>query len=53
MIDIVFCLDATGSMGPYIISTLETIRRLTEHVIIKAEKDALFGFVAYRDHDDE
>lgn len=40
-------------MGPYIISTLETVRHLTEIFSKKAGQDVRFGFVGYRDHGDE
>ena len=50
-VDIVFCVDCTGSMEPAIEATKETcaslIGKVMEHTMIK---DFKFGFVAYRDY---
>jgi len=59
-IDIVFCIDTTGSMAPY----LESIKNMIRSIIsegkdfikkLKLDVGEIFkiGFVAYRDHGDE
>jgi hypothetical protein len=54
MLDVVWCLDVTGSMGPYIEAAKETIRdtsrRLRE---LEFQPDIAFGVVGYRDYDKE
>ena len=54
-LDIVFCVDVTGSMGRYIVSTTNTILKIVKEVQknSRSSKNTLFGFVGYRDHHDE
>lgn len=47
-LDIVFVLDTTGSMSPYIEATKKTIISTIQSYLQKS-KDAKFGIVAYRD----
>lgn len=51
--DIVFCVDCTDSMGPYLIQ-LRNACRLIEKAILQdfdfIDPDIAFGFVGYRDH---
>jgi hypothetical protein len=50
-LDLVFCLDCTGSMGPYIDKAKESIKSIISKIIEKSGcDDILFGLVAYRDH---
>lgn len=52
MIDLVFVLDVTGSMGPYIAATRSTVAAITEGVRrLPGQPDVALGLVAYRDHD--
>jgi hypothetical protein len=57
MLDLVFVIDVTGSMQPYIDQVKATVRAITED-LQKADDDSrvkpniAFGLVAYRDHDD-
>lgn len=48
-VDIVFCIDTTGSMGTYITLTKSILCSMVEHFKSIA-KQPLFGIVAYRDH---
>ena len=50
-LDLVFCMDCTGSMGPYINKAKESIQCIVNKITEKAGcNDLLFGLVAYRDH---
>ena len=50
-VDIVFCVDTTGSMGSYITQSKNTIREIiNKFKLKKLDKDIRFGFVGYRDH---
>lgn len=50
-LDLVFCMDCTGSMGPYIAKAKESIQSIIVKITEKAGcNDLLFGLVAYRDH---
>lgn len=48
-IDVVFCIDATGSMGSYINESKAAITNLVKEFSTRS-KQAQFGVVAYRDH---
>jgi hypothetical protein len=51
MLDLVFCMDCTGSMGPYINKAKESIKSIVNKITDKSGcDDLLFGLVAYRDH---
>ncbi len=50
-LDLVFCMDCTGSMGPYISMAKQSIQSIINKITEKAGcNDLLFGLVAYRDH---
>jgi len=50
-LDLVFCMDCTGSMGPYINKAKQSIQNIIKKITENSEcKDFLFGLVAYRDH---
>lgn len=54
IIDIVFCMDTTGSMGSYIGPSKTTINKIINLALAgSSEKSIRFGFVAYRDHPPE
>jgi Mg-chelatase subunit ChlD len=50
-IDLVFVMDCTGSMGPYIDSTKENIKKIITQIKQKGNCEIIkFGLIAYRDH---
>lgn len=49
-LDIVFCVDCTGSMGAYIAAAQENINRIIDQLVAHEKCDLRFGLVAYRDH---
>lgn len=54
MLDVVFCLDVTGSMQPYIDATKKTVLGIAERLrALPSRPSIAFGLVAYRDHDAE
>lgn len=51
LLDLVFCMDCTGSMGPYIKKAKESIKNIVNKITEKSDcKDLLFSLIAYRDH---
>lgn len=48
-IDIVFCVDVTGSMDDYLDGVIDTIKLLVKGQR-KTNKDIRYSFVGYRDH---
>ena len=51
-VDVVFCIDTTGSMDKYIEAVKETCRNLIDQVSKQTGIDSFkFAVVAYRDHD--
>jgi Mg-chelatase subunit ChlD len=53
-LDIVFCIDCTASMGPYIKEAKDTIKAIITKITEKSSCDNIrFGLVAYRDHPPE
>eukprot|EP01017_Pseudomicrothorax_dubius_P047517 TRINITY_DN8551_c0_g1_i1.p1 TRINITY_DN8551_c0_g1~~TRINITY_DN8551_c0_g1_i1.p1 ORF type:complete len:275 (-),score=58.63 TRINITY_DN8551_c0_g1_i1:56-838(-) len=50
-VDVVICIDATSSMGPFIMQCKEAIEVLSKK-IEESERKGRFGIVAYRDHCD-
>ena len=54
-LDLVICMDVTGSMSKYLKMASKTITELVKNIQrgYKKEKSILFGYVAYRDHHDE
>lgn len=49
-LDLVFCMDCTGSMGSYIAAAQRTILDIIEKLVAFEKTDVRFGLVAYRDH---
>jgi hypothetical protein len=49
-VDLVFVMDCTSSMGPYIASALENIRSIVEEIVVSEKSDIHLGLVEYRDH---
>lgn len=49
-LDLVFAMDCTGSMGPYIKSATDNIRSIVEEIISSEKSDIHFALVEYRDH---
>ena len=52
-IDIVFCLDVTGSMSKFISRTKEVIKNMIDYFQRVTIYESKFGIVAYRDHPPE
>jgi len=50
VLDLVFIMDATGSMGSYIASAQESIKSISEEIVATEKADVRFALVAYRDH---
>jgi len=50
VLDMVFVMDATGSMGSYIASAQSTIRSIVEAIVSAEKADVRFGLISYRDH---
>jgi hypothetical protein len=49
-LDLVFAMDCTGSMGPYINSAKENIHTIIEQIVATETSDIHLAFVEYRDH---
>ena len=52
-LDVVFCLDITGSMGSYLAKATSTIKQIMDEFELRSELRRIktrFGFVGYRDH---
>ena len=52
-LDIVFCMDITYSMDPYLDKSLSTIKNIMNEVSARSKHKNIktrFGFVGYRDH---
>lgn len=50
LLDMVFVMDCTGSMGSYIAAAQKTIRDIVQEIVAKEKADVRFALVAYRDH---
>jgi len=50
MLDLVFCVDCTGSMGSYIRTVQKTIKRIVKKIIFSERADVRFALVMYRDY---
>ncbi|CAF1284021.1 unnamed protein product [Didymodactylos carnosus] len=50
ILDLVFVLDCTGSMGSYIDSATQNIRSIVEEIVISEKSDIKLALVEYRDH---
>jgi len=48
LLDVVFVMDTTGSMGPYIKEVIEQVKRAAERLAERLPK-VNFGFIGYRD----
>ena len=52
-LDVVFCLDITGSMGTYLNQATNTIKTIMNEFTVRSDIrhiETRFGFVGYRDH---
>lgn len=49
-LDLMFLMDATGSMAPYIQAARQSIRAIVDGIKEKEGVDVRFGLVCYRDH---
>ena len=49
-LDLVFVIDATGSMGSYIAAAQRTMGEIVEAIVSKERADVQFALVSYRDH---
>lgn len=50
VLDLVFVMDCTGSMGSYIQQAKQTIRNIVGKLVSHEQVGLRFGLVAYRDH---
>ena len=50
LLDLVFLMDCTGSMGSYIQSATESIRQIVEEIVALEKSDIRMSLVEYRDH---
>jgi Mg-chelatase subunit ChlD len=50
LLDMVFVIDATGSMGSYIAEAQRTISSIVESIVKTEKSDVRFALVSYRDH---
>ena len=50
LLDMVFVMDATGSMGSYIASAQQTIKDIVQEIVIAEKADVRFALISYRDH---
>ncbi len=48
--DLVFVMDSTSSMGPYISSALNNIYAIVEEIVVSEKSDVHLALVEYRDH---
>jgi len=54
LVDVVFCCDATASMGPYIQGAKRTVKKIMQETLDNFKGvEVKFGFIAYRDHCDK
>ena len=49
-LDLAFAMDCTGSMGSYINSARDNIRRIVEEIVASEKSDVRLALVEYRDH---
>ncbi|WAR18282.1 VWKA-like protein [Mya arenaria] len=49
-LDLAFAMDCTGSMGSYINSARENIRKIVEEIVASEKSDVRLALVNYRDH---
>ena len=50
LLDLAFAMDCTGSMGSYIESARENIRKIVEEIVTSEKSDIHLALVEYRDH---
>lgn len=50
MLDLAFAMDCTGSMGSYIDSARDNIRKIVEEIVASEKSDVQLALVEYRDH---
>ncbi|CAF3792581.1 unnamed protein product [Rotaria sp. Silwood1] len=50
ILDLVFVMDCTGSMGSYIASATNNIRSIVEEIVVSEKSDIRLALVEYRDH---
>jgi hypothetical protein len=50
LIDLVFAMDCTGSMGAYIHSATENIRSIVDEIVTHEQSDIRLALIEYRDH---
>ncbi|CAF4400506.1 unnamed protein product [Rotaria sp. Silwood2] len=50
ILDLVFVMDCTGSMGSYIASATDNIRSIVEEIVVSEKSDIRLALVEYRDH---
>lgn len=50
ILDLVFVMDCTGSMGSYIASATENIRSIVEEIVVSEKSDVHLALIEYRDH---
>ncbi|KAI9006481.1 hypothetical protein DFJ74DRAFT_690981 [Hyaloraphidium curvatum] len=52
-LDLVFCMDSTGSMGSYIAAARASVQAVVSAIVRSEKADVRFALVAYRDHPPE
>ncbi|KAL4238998.1 hypothetical protein ACF0H5_003702 [Mactra antiquata] len=50
MLDLAFAMDCTGSMGSYIDSARDNIRKIVDEIVASEKSDVRLALVEYRDH---
>ena len=50
LLDLAFAMDCTGSMGSYINSARDNIRKIVEEIVASEKSDVRLALVEYRDH---
>ncbi|KAI9202890.1 uncharacterized protein BJ171DRAFT_163291 [Polychytrium aggregatum] len=50
LLDLLFLLDCTASMGPYIAKATESINTIVETIANAEQSDVIVGLISYRDH---
>lgn len=48
--DLVFAMDCTSSMGPYINSAKENIRLIVDEIVTNEKSNIHLALIEYRDH---
>jgi Mg-chelatase subunit ChlD len=49
-LDVVFIMDSTGSMSPYIENVRTNIKRFVDEITLNSASDVHLGLIEYRDH---